>query len=165
MNIKDYKKNIRTLLEEQRAIYPQNLYMSGSCSPNSSVTVKISVSNYGNFLVDRIYGTYSTLQTVDAVLVDDGVCRLKGKLTDSSVNRPLFDDFIPFDLWLSPGRKKTGFAGDVSPFPNQLFYPLPFPYIFSINSDILLDVQSSSNMINSFELMFAGYRLGIQGGV
>lgn len=160
MNISNYLKNIKDIqkqLNDQRFFYKQFLPVQDSCDAGSQKTTKISISNYGHFLIQKIYGIFSTLYNNNNVITDTGINYLKGKITDASVNRPLFDGYIPFNMLFSPGREKV--LIDNSPYPNQLFYPLNFEYLMGMNSDFQLDVQNSSNTSNSYTIMLEGFRI------
>lgn len=115
-------------------------------------------------------------------IIDDGVSHLRGLLIDGNGQRKLFNDYAPLDLWLSPGRVKfndTGLAvaaqvqnnlipaldsvggtvATVAASSNSLFYPVELNYLFSANSDILLDVKNDSNTAISYEIVFTGIRI------
>jgi hypothetical protein len=94
---------------------------------------------------------------------------------DSTGQRTLFDDYIPLDLFLSPGRarRQTGLAGaavannlqavggvaDKADNAPSLFYPYRFEYLFAANSDIQLSVKNDSNTTNYIDLAFKGVRI------
>lgn len=153
----DHIADVNAALNEQRAVYKQLLALEDSCPANSQKTSKISISNYGHFLIQRIYGTYTTLELSGQNPVDTGINYLKGKIQDASVNRPLFDSFIPFNLLFTPGRQKV--LVDNTAFPNLLFYPLEFTYLMTINSDFQIDVQNSSTYKNDYVIVLEGFRI------
>src|SRR3990172_6252439 len=54
----------------------------------------------------------------------------------------------------------TGSATVIAdPVGNSLFFPLEFEYLWTVNSEILLDVVNSSDEAVSYEIMFHGFRI------
>jgi hypothetical protein len=173
--------NVSNMLGLQVVQYSERLLLSATVPANSSVMAKTTVSNLGHFFCMFLTGKYSTLASItDPVLgvqiIDTGIQYLRGQLTDGAGQKRLFNDYIPLDLWLSPGRMKSNCANaytdlldpSVAPprevalaaAPGQtLFYPVEFEYLFPANTDILLDVKNSSNADNTFEIMLHGVRI------
>jgi hypothetical protein len=134
---------------------------------------RVSISTLGNFLCTSITGDYQTLATANSVAVDDGVCHLRGQLIDGNGNRKLFNDYIPFDLWLSPGRVKSAAANNTlldysfggttyalrADAGHQLFFPMPFKYLFAVNSEILLYVKNDGTQAMTYNIAFHGIRI------
>jgi hypothetical protein len=128
------------------------LYMADTVPANSSKLGKVAISNLGHAYCNFITGSFSTVAIVGGVPTDTGIDYLRGVLRDGNGNRQLFNDYIPFSLWLSPGRRKSlAASGDAS---NTLFYPIPFEYLFTANSDILLDVKNDSDVDQSYSIAF-----------
>lgn len=163
------KINAAALLSGQNRQYSEKLVMSDTVPAASSKLAKVAVSNLGHFLCLQLTGSYTAVYTSGGSNVDDGVCHLKGQLIDATGNRRLFNDYIPLDLLLSPGRVRTNAAAnaiiavagvaDTAPAGNALFYPLEFEYLFSANSEILLDVKNDSNYAVDFAICFHGIRV------
>ena len=169
----------------QSAQHTEKIIISDTCGANTTKQSAASVSNYGDFLCLFITGSFETLMAFtesDGVLtpdpageiIDTGVDYLKGQLVDGVGQRKLFTDFIPYHLWLTPGRRRSpnpdvlnSFADftfgsavlPASPESNSLFYPLEFEYIFSNSSQIIVNVQNSSNVELSYDIVFHGIRI------
>jgi hypothetical protein len=165
--------NSDALLNTQSVQHSEKVVMQDSVPAASRKLCRSSVSNYGDFLCLYMFGTFETLHTeggeVTAV-VDTGIDYLRGQLSDSIGQRKLFNDFIPFSLFLSPGRRRSTRAANylqtlsdpvaaIAGDGNPLFYPQEFEYLFAANSEILLDVYNDSNIDLSFEIVFSGIRI------
>lgn len=141
--------------------YSERLLLSDTVTAGTTKLGKVGVSNLGHFLCQFITGSYSSLASPAGAIVDTGVNYLSGQLIDGAGQRKLFNDKIPFDLWLSPGRRRDASSTTVlaDPIANNLFYPIEFQYLFTANSDILLDVENESDEDNSYEICFHGIRI------
>ncbi len=136
------------------------LYMQGTIPAGSGGTdITINVSQLGHFLCQYITGTFETITLVAAVITDTGVNYLFGQLRDGT--RPLFSDRIPFDLFLTPGRRKSPLtvAPALDPVGNTLFYPMELEHIFAVNTNITMNVANTSLTPVSFEIAFHGKRI------
>jgi hypothetical protein len=154
----------------QNTQYSEKLLLSDTVGAATEKLGKIAISNLGNFLCMFITGQYQTLSLVNTThIIDDGVCHLRGRLVDGTGNRNLFNDYIPLDLLLSPGRAKTAaavnnlvadgaFANQADP-ANSLFYPIEFNYLFAVNTDILFYVKNDSDTSISYDVCFHGVRI------
>ena len=150
------------LFEIQSYQYSEKLPLADTVPANSSKMGRTNISNLGHFYCQSITGHFERLETVAAAIVDDGISWLKGQLIDGSGNRKLFSDYIPLDLWLSPGGVRSPLATNnftTAPVPTQLFFPIEFEYIFTANSEILLDVKNLSGTDMSYEICFHGIRI------
>ena len=145
----------------QNQQYSERLILADTVPANSTKLGKVNVSNLGHFFCMFVTGSYTTLYDNAGTPGDNGVVSLSGQLIDGAGQRKLFNDRIPLDLWLSPGRRKDGTSGGVltDPVGNNLFYPIELEYLFTANSDILLDVLNSSDDINYYEIVFHGVRI------
>jgi hypothetical protein len=114
------------------------------------------VTSVGNFMLMSMTGSYTT-KVADDPVDDDGICRIFIQLLDGSNQRPLFDDFIAANLFLSPGRVR-GVAG-VGDASDQLFLEYPFVYTFPINGQILVRIRNTSDFANIVRVMFKGIRI------
>lgn len=146
------------VFDVQNCQYSERLLMEDTVPANGTKIGKVAVSNLGHFFCMYITGHYTTLDLVEEVVVDNGIQYLAGQLIDGAGNRKLYNDYIPFDLWLSPGRRKDALVPAADP-GNNLFYPIEFEYLFTANSDILLDVVNTSNKDNSYAICFHGIRI------
>ena len=157
MVVKPFSQKIdpSVVFDIQNVQHAERLLMSETVAANSTRLCKTNVSNYGHFFCQFITGTFSTL---DAGPADNLLNHLSGQLIDGAGQRKLFSDRIPFPLWLSPGRRKDVLVAGAA-VGNNLFYPIEFEYLFTANSDILLDVSNNSAYANSFEICFHGIRI------
>lgn len=153
----------------QRKQYTDVIHLSGVIPGNSGLLCRTAVSNVGHFLCLRVTGSFSTLMEIAGpTVIDDGIDHLRGLLIDGAGQRKLFSDYIPLSLWLSPGRRRDSTAANAYgpsgaiPAANaggSLFYPVEFEYLFTANSEILLDVRNDSNAANRLDIAFHGVRL------
>jgi len=150
--------NIRDALDLENLQYTERLLLSGSIPASSNRLLTTSVSNLGHFACLWMTGHYTSLVSDDPA-TDTGVSYLRGKLIDGANERPLFNDYIPLDLWLSPGRVRDAAALTDAPVSNSLFYPTEFQYIFPANGEIQLDVWNDSDYANDLAVMFHGIRI------
>jgi hypothetical protein len=150
--------------------------------PPGGALGKVSVGTMGAFLLLYITGHFETLGSVvggggPAATIDDGVCDLRGQLRCSSGTVLLFSDFIPLDLWVSPGRRLSATATNLygavtvnGTVYNQampvspLFYPTEFQFLFPTNSDIQVDLRNDGNVAEQVDLSFHGIRIFRQPG-
>ena len=163
---KPYDAN--SLFAVQTKQYQEILLMSGDVPAGQSVLFKTGVSSLGAFYCKFMTGRFSglNLSGSPAAIVGDGICHLRGKLSDGSTQKQLFNDFVPLDLLFSPGYVRNmsdtligATSAPFSPLSNNLFYPVPFEYIFPENSDILMEVKNDSLTDNYFDIAFHGIRL------
>lgn len=141
--------------------YAEKLIMEDTVPANGQVRAKVAISNLGHFFCQYITGSFSTLASPAAALVDTGVNYLKGQLIDGAGQKKLMNEPIPLDLWLSPGRRRDATSTTVltDPVSNSLFYPIEFEYMFTKNSEIQLDVYNTSDEDNYLEICFHGIRI------
>jgi len=165
--------NARKMFDLQRVQYSEKLLMSGtvpgSATGAATLLARTAVSNLGHFLCMYITGHFSCRRTVGAEIIDDAINHLRGQLIDGAGQKKLFNDRVPLDLWVSPGRERDATtlnavtaspaAVPVSPPPYPLFYPMEFEYLFAANSDILCDLANDSDLSIDFELCFHGIRI------
>lgn len=177
MSIRVFAKKLDTAAMEklQEFQYSEKLLLADTVPAGSGRLGRTAVSNLGDFLCLFVTGHFETLRGdgagPPANTIDDAVNHLRGQLIDGAGQKKLFNDFIPFDLWLSPGRERSNDAtnvvtpqiapaplADTAPAPFPLFYPLEFEYLFTANSDILLDVRNDSDVEIDYEICFHGIR-------
>lgn len=130
-----------------------------------ALTAKFNLASYGDFLCSDITGMYSSLVDSGAgAAVDDGTNHLSARLSDGQGGIQLFDDYIPLNLFLTPGRQRTmgvllDAAGGVPPASLPLFFPKQLVHLFPANNDIVLDVRNDSDWPNKFKIAFWGTRI------
>lgn len=147
--------NAQKTLDLQNLQYSENLLMTDSVPPSTTRLGSVNVSNLGHFYCMFLTGSFETLA---AGPTDDGIDHLRGKLIDGSDQRQLFNDYVPLSLLLTPGRRKS--AHDLTGAnSNNLFYPTKFEYLFTANSDILLDVKNDSDFEIDYDIVFWGIRI------
>lgn len=162
--------NPTTLFNLQRSQYSEKLLLSDTVPAGQSKLGKTAVSNLGHFLCLHITGHFETLRYQGETVIDDAINHLRGQLIDGAGQKKLFNDYIPLDLWMSPGRERSNDAAnvltpvvdpavDTACCPPYLFYPQEFEYLFSANSDILLDVKNDSDYEIDYEICFHGIRI------
>jgi len=160
----------------QNSQYSDKILLSDTVPALSSHLGKASVSNLGDFLCQHVTGHFETLDLLTGTstthTVDDEINHLRGQLMDGAGNRKLFNDYIPLDLILSPGRMRSVNAVNTYAVVNDgaaqaaianaapsLFYPFEFEYLFSRNTDILFDVKNDSRNAINYEIVFHGIRV------
>lgn len=145
------------IFDTQTYQYSEVLYLADTVTASTEKMGRATVSNLGHFFCLYITGSMTTQYNSGAGAADTGIDYLRGQLRDGSNNRPLFSDFIPLHLLLSPGRRKSLAASGSD--SQTLFYPLSFEYLFPANSDILITVKNDSNVDNSYSIALHGVRV------
>lgn len=165
------KLSAEKLFSAQRSQYSETLVMSGIVPANAGFLARTDVSNLGHFLCLKITGSFSTLRIdplAPPAIIDDGIDHLRGQLRDGAGQRNLFNDFIPLSILLSPGRRRDVTAlNAVAPTATaalagigfSLFYPGELEYLFSANSQILMDMRNDSDTPNRFDIAYHGVRI------
>lgn len=149
------------IMKLQTRQYNDKMVLSGEIEAGQSNIITADVSNLGHFYVTYFTGDFSTLALNEGVIVDDGVSHLRGQLRDGSNSKNLFSDFTPLNLIMSPGRVKNVNSVNVliDPPSNNLFYPFPFFYMFTVNSKVILEVKNDSDTKNYVNLILHGVRV------
>lgn len=151
------------ILKMQNLQYQEKLLLSDTVPAGTSQMARLDISSLGHFFCDFMTGHFWTLAIDAEEVIDTGVSYLRGKMSDETGMRPLFNTHIPLDLFLSPGRTKssnsTTLAAD--PVSNNLFYPQPFQYMFTVNSGIIFDCINDSDVDLLYEIAFHGIRLPV----
>lgn len=175
MNVLLTKLDRQTLALAKLGQHREGILLQGTIAANSSDTVKVEVGTAGTICTMRMAGQFTTLDldTGSGHVIDDGVNHLRGQLIDTDGNLQLFNDFVPFSLFCSPGRikAKSGIVGGVvTPVSNyliddagialaaaaggNLYEPNEFTHPFPVNSYIRIDVKNDASCSNSFALYF-----------
>lgn len=124
-----------------------------SIAANSSDKVTIHITSDSGFECESVTGFYTTLTAEDT---DGGACQLSAQLFDDGRDLQMTNTHIPLSIFLSPGRQRSsGVAGDAS---NQLFFPIPFPYMFKPNSDIRIEIDNEAAYANYVYFLFHGIK-------
>jgi hypothetical protein len=147
--------NPEKILDIQRLQYSEKILITDHVAAKKEQTVTEQISARGHFMSLFITGHYTTKSTLEAV--DNGVNHLSGKLIDGSNQRPLFNNYIPFDILFSPGRVKI-LPLALDPVSRPLFYPHPFQYCFAVNGSIIFRVRNNSAFANIYAVCFYGIR-------
>lgn len=147
--------------EMQKYQYGERLLMQVTVPAGSTAMGQVAVSNLGHFMCSFVTGSFTSLASPAGAIVDTGISYLSGQLIDGAGQRKLFNDRIPLDLWLSPGRRKDAASTTVltDPVSNSLFFPIELNYMFTANSMIQLDVSNASDEANTLEICFHGIRI------
>lgn len=146
----------------QKRQYREIILLSDTVPAGQSKVGQVSISNLGHFFSTSITGTFETISSPAGPIVDTGVNYLSGQLIDSAGNKKLFNDRIPLNILLSPGRRKSANSTTVlttDPPGNSLFFPLELEYLWTANSTIMLDVLNNSLQPVSYEIAFHGIRI------
>jgi hypothetical protein len=151
------------ILDVQNLQYTEKLLLEDEVPASSMEMAKVNISSLGHFYSLFLTGKFTTLKEVTdevPIVVDTAICYLRGKLIDGSNTKPLFNDYIPLDLFLSPGRTKSDLSAAflTDPVSNSLFYPQPFQYMFTVNSEIQFECKNDSNYKNKYWIVFHGVR-------
>ena len=159
LNILNKLINSDQIMAIQNCQYQEFLLLEDTVPAGSQKLSSVNVSSLGDFYCQYIVGHYTTLQNAQAI-TDYTTNFLRGKLLDGSNNRPLFNDFIPLDLFLSPGRIRSqqSTTPPTDAPSSTLFYPVRFEYVFAINSQIQFDCKNDSDVDNSYSICFYGFR-------
>ncbi len=163
LNIFAKEINPDRILKLQNLQYQEKLILADSVPAGSQKMGTLNISSLGHFYCLYMTATFSTLVLSGGNPVDNGIVYLRGKMIDGSNQRPLYNDYIPMDLWSTPGRARninsTSLATDA--VGNNLFYPQPFQYMFTVNSEIMFDVKNDSDAINYYNIVFHGVRFPV----
>lgn len=117
----------------------------------------VQITSLGHFMLLSVTGDYTTKYLDEGAPADDGICQVHMQWLDGSNQRPLFDDFVPCSLILSPGRvRAVAGLGDAS---NPLRLEFPFVYTFPISGAIIVRIRNDSDHENRVRMAFKGIRI------
>lgn len=152
--------NIGQIIDLQQLQYQNALYLEETVAANTQVDAAVNITALGHFMLLSLTGDYTTLFDDQDAAADDGINHLFVQLVDGSNQRTLFDDFVPANLFLSPGRTKD-VAGAISAAnrSDPLFLEYPFIYTFPLNSNIIVRIRNNSDWENRLRIMFKGIRI------
>lgn len=156
--------------------YVQALYVEDTVPPGPAVNTPLGLSTIGAFLVLSFTGFFTCLrQKVIGVSLEDlGVCPFRMILKAGASNLDMFGNYVPMDLLLTPGRRRTDpadaicgglplAAADQGPAPNPLFFPFEYLFPFEANDIINVTVQNDYTLAaggwtNRWGICFKGIR-------
>lgn len=149
------------VFELQNAQYRDIIFLTGLVPALSGGTeFSVNVSSEGHFYSQFITGSFEAIASPGGgAIVDTGITYLSGQLRDGTRN--LFSDRIPLDLLLSPGRRKSPTSTTIiaDPIGNSLFYPIEFEHLWTVNSNITMNISNTSDEPCRFEIAFHGLRV------
>lgn len=149
--------DVAEVMRLQQYQYQCTLYLEQEVPANSQVDAAVNVTSIGHFMLLSMTGSYTTVEEIDEEPVDNGVVPLYAQLVDGSNFRELFEDYVPANLFLSPGREKSlSTSGERS---DQLFLEYPFVYTFPLNGQVILRIQNAANYANKLKVAFKGIRI------
>lgn len=175
MNVLLTKLSTVKLRESKKGQHREAILLQGEVNEGQSSTIKVEVGTAGTIVTMRMAAYYTTLDlhVASGHVIDDGICHLRGQFIDTDQNLQLFNDFIPFSLFSSPGRIKASSAlvGGVStPVSNylvddagialaaapggNLYEPQEFTHPFTVNSYLRMDVKNDAGCSNRFAMYF-----------
>lgn len=148
------KMNIQEILNVQKYQYQQAIYLEQEIPADEELDASVAITALGHFMLLSMTGSFTTKEGQSE---DNGITECSMQLIDGSNHRELFDDFIPCNLFLSPGRIQA-LAG-VGTASNQLFLEYPFVYTFVLNGAILVKLRNTAAFANTVRIMFKGIRI------
>lgn len=175
MNVLLTKLNTFKLREAKTGQHREGIFLEGEIVAGGADSVKVEVGTAGTIVTMRMAAQFTTLDlhVASGHVIDDGICHLRGQLIDTDQNLQLFNGFVPFTLFSSPGRIKASqalVAGVATPCSNyllddagvalaaapgaNLYEPQEFTHPFTINSYIKMDVKNDAGCSNRFALYF-----------
>lgn len=159
-NFLEKLENPIAMFNVQREKYCEKLFVTDTVPAQSSRLAKIAIGNVGDFRCFYITATYTTLSILGPDIFDRGICSLSMRITDGNNQTLLFNDYIPMDLWASPGRVKSASSMSIATDPpaSNFIMPMEFEYLFARNVDILCEVKNTSGTPNTWSIMFHGFR-------
>jgi len=144
------------VLQLQQTQYQEAIPLEQEIDAATQVDAAVQITSLGHFMLLSMTGSYTT--KIDGQPpTDDGICQIFIQLLDGSNQRPLFDDFVAANLFLSPGRVQQ-LSGQGNP-SDQLYLEYPFVYTFPLNSQILVRIRNTSDYSNIVRIMFKGIRI------
>ena len=184
MNVLTKKFSIAELRAAKEGQHREGLFLTGQIPAGQSSTVKVEVGTAGAVVTMRMAGYFTTLDDIGTPggaphvphIIDDGICHLRGQLIDTDKNLALFNDFVPLNLFLSPGRMRVknitmagvvlpvenyikpaiavGFLADTAAPSSFLYEPQEFTHPFTVNSYVRIDVKNDAAADNIFAMYF-----------
>lgn len=159
MNVLLNRINAKQIFDTQSVQNQEAIYLADTVPALTQKLARVSVSSLGHFFCQHISMSFTTVDTVAAAAADTGIDYLRGKLSDAGAGMlSFFNDYIPFHLWATPGRRQSIVASGNASFQMNIIFP--FEYMFKVNSDIILDVKNDAvGQPNSYSIVFWGIRV------
>lgn len=148
--------DVQKVLSIQNRQYQEAIPLEQEIDANTQIDAAVQITSLGHFMLMSMTGSFTT-KVADDPVTDDGICRIFIQLLDGSNQRPLFDDFIAANLFLSPGRVQA-LAG-VGNASDQLYLEYPFVFTFPVNGSILVRIRNTADYANIVRIMFKGIRI------
>ncbi|RQW04069.1 hypothetical protein EH223_08490 [candidate division KSB1 bacterium] len=166
-------KALRALQLKQREswLYTGLITVPAAAGGADGATVQtVSVNSEADFLCFDMMGSYTTLILTAGIapIIDDGVCHTSIKIRDQSGGFDMFEDFIPTNLVLTPGRERratiVGAPAGLTVEPSHMLYqPMRFVHLFSANNNIQIEARNDSDTPNYIRIAFHGVKIRRQG--
>lgn len=155
--------NPEEMFRIQKQQYRECLLLQGVCVAGRETPLICHVSSLGHFYSLFITGSFTTLQLDDGA-TDYAVNYLRGQLVDGSNNTKLFNDYVPLNLWLTPGRVLSPLAVNIATAksPDSLFFPIELEYLWTVNGDIICNIKNDSDVDLTAKILFHGIRVVTQ---
>ena len=153
--------DIGRIIELQNHQYQNALYLEQTVPAGSQVDASLNITALGHFMLLSMTGDFTTLEDDGQGAAEDtGVNNLLMQLVDGSNQRTLFDDFVPVDMFLSPGRRKS-LAGAISADNRSdlLYLEYGWIYTFPKNSNIICRIRNAADWENTLRIQFKGIRI------
>lgn len=150
--------DVARILDLQQHQYQNTLYLAQEVPANSQIDAAVNITALGHFMLLSMTCDYTTKA---AGPIDNGLCNMLVQIVDGSNQRPLFDNFIPANLFASPGRVKSiaGAIAVANPESQPLRLQYDFVYTFPKNSQIMVKIQNASDYLNIIRIAFKGIRI------
>jgi hypothetical protein len=157
--------DVAEVMRLQMIQFQESLYLEQTVDANSEFPASVDITAQGSFMLLTMTGSYTTKVSdgqQEPAATDDGICRILVQLLDGTNQRPLFDNYIPANLFLSPGRVQS-LAGIGEP-SDQLYLQFPFVYTFKTKGSILVRIKNEADWENTLRIQFNGIRIYPQSG-
>ena len=163
MNVLRMKLSNSKLKAAKLGQHREGILLSGTIAAGQPDTAKVEVGSAGAIVTMRMACMFTTLDLVGGVIVDDGICHIRGQLFDTDKNTALFNDFVPLVLFASPGRQKdklavnylTAGGGADAAAPGGFLYEMQeFTHPFTTGAFIKMDVKNDAATPNKFYIYF-----------
>jgi len=109
------------------------------------------------FQCEELGGMFETLALVNGDITDTQVCPFRIQMQDAGTNYYFTDAYVPADLLLSKGRRKSAKAVNVTTAPadNPLYRFIDFSHDFT--NKIECRVSNDSDVAQQIWVVFVGY--------
>lgn len=159
--------------EQRKIVYKgrKKVWVLSDTIPAGAQDFVMSRSLDGNmsFECKELAGAFETLTTSGGNVIDNGVCYHRIKLTDAGTDYQFTDTYVPADLLLAPGRRKSSLAQNnnttvgafsAADVANPLYKFISFQHTFTDKLEVR--VANDSNTALKIWVMFVGYETRIE---